>query len=298
MKNQKQEKIKAALEQIEEGLAAIDTDKDWLQFLTFQSRFYSYSIGNTMLIYRQNPQASFVKGYRAWNDLARYVKKGSKGIAILAPCVRKAKAEDDIVDRLNCKNDADEKDKKVVAGFRIAYVYDIADTAGSDEFLPVLVKGMAGNSDRERDIYEKLRDVISQEHLVLEVIGMASKGAYNLETGFISINVDYDYLQRIETLLHEYAHAVDFTMNPGEDIKKNVRELVAESVAFVVMQYMGFDTSSYSIGYIKSWMKDAEELKTVAATVQKIAYRIIDKLLEAMDEVERQEESTKENTYD
>ncbi|WP_456110914.1 ArdC-like ssDNA-binding domain-containing protein [Roseburia inulinivorans] len=294
----KQEKIKAAFEQIEEGLAAINTDKDWLQFLGFQSRFYSYSIGNTMLIYKQNPDASFVKGYRAWNDLGRYVKKGSKGIAILAPCVRNTKAENDVADRLNCKNDADEKDKKVVTGFRIAYVYDIADTDGSDEFLPVLVKGVSGNSDRERDIYEKLRDIVSQEHLVLEVSGTVPKGSYNIETGIISINTDYDYLQRIKTLLHEYAHAVDFTMNPGEDIKKNVREMVAESVAFVVMQYMRFDTSAYSIGYIKSWMKDAEELKNVAATVQKIASNIIDKLLEAMDEVESQEELTKEDVYD
>ena len=287
----KQEKIKAAFEQIEEGLAAINTDKDWLQFLGFQSRFYSYSIGNTMLIYKQNPDASFVKGYRAWNDLGRYVKKGSKGIAILAPCVRKAKEEENTTDRTDCKNDADKNDKKVVTGFRIAYVYDIADTDGSDEFLPVLVKGLAGNNDRERTIYEKLRDVISQEHLVLEVTGTTSKGAYNIETGFISINVDYDYVQRIKTLLHEYAHAVDFTMNPAEDIKKNIRELVAESVAFVVMQYMGFNTSSYSIGYIKSWMKDAEELKNVATTVQKIACRIIDK-------VESQEELMKEDTYD
>ena len=127
---------------------------------------------------------------------------------------------------------------------------------------------------------------------------MASKGAYNIETGIISINTDYDYLQRIKTLLHEYAHAVDYAMNPEKDIKKNVRELVAESVAFVVMQYLGFDTSSYSIGYIKSWLKDAEELKTVAVTVQKIACRIIDKLLEAMDEVESQEELTKEDVYD
>ena len=294
----KQEKIKAAFEQIEEGIAAINTDKDWLQFLAFQSKFYNYSVGNTMLIYRQNPNASFVKGYRAWNDLARYVKKGSKGIAILAPCVRKTKDDDKLADRAVCKNDTDKKDKKVVAGFRIAYVYDIADTDGSDEFLPVLVKGLAGNSDRERVIYEKLRDIVSQEHLVLEVSGTVPKGSYNIETGFVSINVDYDYLQRIKTLLHEYAHAVDFAMNPAEDIKKNIRELVAESVAFVVMQYLGFDTSSYSIGYIKSWLKDAEELKNVVATVQKIACRIIDKLLEAMDEMESQEESTKEDVYD
>lgn len=293
-----QEKIKAAFEQIEKGIAAINTDNDWLQFLAFQSKFYNYSVGNTMLIYRQNPNASFVKGYRAWNELGRYVKKGSKGIAILAPCVRKAKEEDDVADRADCKSDTAEKDKKTIAGFRIAYVYDIADTDGSDEFLPVLVKGLAGNSDRERTIYERLRDIISQEHLVKEVTGTASKGSYNLASGIININTDYGYLQRIKTLLHEYAHAIDFIMNPGKDIKENIRELTAESVAFVVMQYMRFDTSAYSIGYIKSWMKDAEELKTVAATIQKIVSRIIDKLSEAMDEMESQEELAKEDVYD
>lgn len=293
-----QEKIKAAFEQIEKGIAAINTDNDWLQFLAFQSKFYNYSVGNTMLIYRQNPNASFVKGYRAWNELGRYVKKGSKGIAILAPCVRKAKEEDDVADRADCKSDTAEKDKKTIAGFRIAYVYDIADTDGSDEFLPVLVKGLAGNSDRERTIYERLRDIISQEHLVKEVTGTASKGSYNLASGIININTDYGYLQRIKTLLHEYAHAIDFIMNPGKDIKENIRELTAESVAFVVMQYMKFDTSAYSIGYIKSWMKDAEELKTVAATIQKIVSRIIDKLSEAMDEMESQEELAKEDVYD
>lgn len=63
--NKNQEKISAALDRIEEGLATINTDKDWLQFLYFQSRFYNYSFGNTMLIYLQNPQARYVKGFRA-----------------------------------------------------------------------------------------------------------------------------------------------------------------------------------------------------------------------------------------
>ena len=45
-------------------------------------------------------------------------------------------------------------------------------------------------------------------------------------------------------------------------------------------------------------MKDAEELKTVAAIVQKIACRIIDKLSEDVDEMESQEESMKEDVYD
>lgn len=83
--NKNQEKIKAALERIENGLAAINTDEDWLSFLSFQSLFYNYSFRNAMLIYTQNPEATYVKGYKAWNRLGRYVKKGAKGLAILAP---------------------------------------------------------------------------------------------------------------------------------------------------------------------------------------------------------------------
>ena len=88
-KNKNQEKIQAALNRIEEGLDTINTDEDWLHFLAFQSLFYNYSFRNAMLIYLQNPEASYVKGFKAWNELGRYVKKGAKGLAILAPCYRK-----------------------------------------------------------------------------------------------------------------------------------------------------------------------------------------------------------------
>lgn len=278
-----QDKIKAALDRIEEGIAAINTDKDWLQYLCFQSRFYNYSFGNTMLIYIQNPQASYVKGYRAWNDLARYVKKGSKGIAILAPCFRKTKDGDDTEGREDCPDVEEMKRKKVISGFRIAYVYDITDTDGSDEYLPLLVKGLSGNSDSEKDIYESLLRVISTEHTVMEVTGTASKGSYNLETGIICVNADYDYMQKIKTLLHEYAHAVDFKMHPESDVSRNRRELIAESTAFVVSRYLGLDTGSYSISYIKTWMRDTDELKTIAETIQTISSDIISKISESED---------------
>ena len=77
------EKIKDALERIDTGIANINTDEDWLKFLKFQSSFYNYSFRNTMLIYVQNPEATFVKGFKAWNKLGRYVKRGEKDIAIV-----------------------------------------------------------------------------------------------------------------------------------------------------------------------------------------------------------------------
>jgi len=174
--------------------------------------------------------------------------------------------------------EAEKVTKKVITGFKVTYVFDITDTDGSDEQLPVLVKGLTGNTKRERQIYESLKAYISTEHPVQEVTGTASKGSFNLSTGVISVRADVEYLQKVKTLLHEYAHSVDFAMNPSVDISRNRRELVAESVAFTVSLRLGLDASRYSMGYIKSWLKDKDELKAVVDTVQKVAAKIIDNL--------------------
>ena len=279
-----QEKIKAALNRIDQGLATINTDEDWLKFLSFQAQFYNYSFGNAMLIFSQNPNATYVKGYKAWNQLGRYVKKGSKGLAILAPCIRKVEVFKEPENKnLYHDEEAEKEIRKVVSGFRIAYVYDIADTDGDDSMLPVLVTGLAGNGEQEKEIYERLLNVISKEHCVQEVSGTASKGSFNLETEVISIRGDLEYLQKIKTLLHEYAHLLDFKMHPEDDISRNRRELIAESVAFIVSLRLGLDTSRYSMSYIKSWLKDKEELKIIADSVQKIAYTIITELAESSE---------------
>ncbi len=270
-----QDKIKAALDRIEDGLAAINSDENWLSYLCFQSKFYNYSFRNTMLIYLQNPQATYVKGYKAWNLLGRYVKKGSKGLSILAPCFR---TKHDVG-----QEEEEKKCEKVISGFRVTYVYDIADTDGSDEYLPVLVKGLTGNSETQQKLYEKILEVISKEYQVTEVMGIAAKGSYNRETGKICVRGDLDYLQKIKTLLHEYAHAIDFKLHPESDVKHNQRELIAESVAYVVSENLGLDTGSYSISYINTWMGDKDGLKSIADTVQKISAQIINNLAESLD---------------
>ena len=282
--NKNQEKIKTALERIDQSLAAINTDEDWLNFLCFQSRFYNYSFGNAMLIYSQNPEASYVKGYRAWNQLGRYVKKGAKGLAILAPCIQKVEVFKEPENKAEYHDAEGEKEvKKVVKGFRVAYVFDIADTDGDDSQIPVLVKGLAGNSEEEKLIYERLYAFISKEHTIEEVTRTASKGSFNLESKVISVRADLEYLQKVKTLLHEYAHLKDFEMHPEENISRNRRELIAESVAFVVSLRLGLDTSRYSMSYIQSWLKDKDELKQIADAVQKISYHIITELAESSD---------------
>lgn len=282
--NKNQEKIQAALERIEEGLATINSDKDWIQYLQFQSKFWNYSYSNIFLIMLQRPNATYVRGYKAWNKLGRFVRKGEKGIGILCPCIRKVEtfAEPDEVNVYNDK-EAEKQVKKVISGFRVGYVYDISQTDGSDEQIPVLVKGLAGDTEQERAIYEALYSHVSKEYCLQEATGMSAKGSYNLETHQITISADLEPRQKIKSLLHELSHAKDFAMHPEDSIPRNKRELIAESCAYVVCLRLGIDTSSYSFSYLRSWLKDPQELKDIANCVQKVSAQIINNLAGSSD---------------
>ena len=235
-------------------------------------------------IYIQRPDATYVKGYKAWNQIGRHVVKGAKGIGILCPCIRKIEVIKEPLDT-NVYNDkeAEKEIKKVISGFRMGYVYDLSDTAGDDSQLPVLVTGLLSSTDEEKALYESLISYVSKEYCVQECDCGSSKGSYNLETHVISINNKIEYRQKIKTLLHEYSHALDFKMHPDDDIPRNKRELIAESTAFVVCLRLGVDTSSYSFSYLKSWLKEPDELKEIADSVQKISYEIINGLAGSSD---------------
>lgn len=279
-----QDKIKEAIALVEEGLASIATDSEWLNFLRFQSLFYQYSYSNAILIYLQNPEATYVKGYKAWNKLGRYVVKGGKGLKILAPCYRKVEVFKEPENKAEYHQLEGEKEvKRVLSGFKITHVFDIADTAGSDEYLPVLVRGLAGNSDDVKELYEKVLAVVSKEYPVKEVFKTASKGSYNLETKQICVRGDMEYLQRLKSLCHEYAHAIHFMLRPDDDLSRAGRELVAEASAFIVCNRLGLDTSDYSISYLKSWMSESGDLKKVMDDIQKVAYTILTNLAESKD---------------
>ena len=271
--------MKTAIESISNGLATIETSDDWIRYLKFCSNFYNYSYGNIILIMMQRPNASFVAGFTAWRKMNRYVKKGEKGIAILCPCIRKVEtfAEPDDVRVYNDK-EAEKEVKKVVSGFRIGHVFDIAQTDGDDSMLPVLVTGLQGSSEQEKAVYEALLRYVSLKYCVQEVEGISAKGSYNIETKVITVRSDLQYQQKLKSLLHELSHAIDFEMNPDLTTPRNKRELIAESCAFVICLRLGIDTSSYSFSYLKSWMKDPKELGEVADCVQKIASKVINEL--------------------
>src|SRR6266853_5147119 len=116
-------------------------------YLKAIGRFHRYSLYNVMRIASQKPNASYVAGFRTWNELGRFVKKGEKGILILAPIVRR-KAE----------NEEEHEDASAsVAGFRAVYVFDVSQTDGKE--LPQI--GLVEGDPREYS--DKLRRFAREE---------------------------------------------------------------------------------------------------------------------------------------
>lgn len=259
-KNNPSISVHEAYEKLQEVLKNINSNESWLQYLSFQSKFYNYSFHNTVLIYSQNPNASYVCGYRKWQSLNRFVKKGQQSLKILAPMLYKAK-EDEYGD-----------DLKRLHGFRLVSVFDISQTDGSDEYLPILVTGLRGTVDGEETLYKRILSHIDIP--VTEVAELDSKGRYYIANPRIEIKASLSGIQRIKTVLHEFSHHVHQTKHYTDE-SYDVSEVIAESTAFIVCNVLGFDTTDYSAGYVESWNQDKKNLETIAGKIQKIASEII-----------------------
>jgi hypothetical protein len=96
-------------------------------YLDAMSRFHNYSFGNVLEIARQKPDATRVAGLYAWNQLSHKVKKGEKGIRILAPIIGIKRKKDE---------EAEKDNTRVLVGFRNAYVFDVSQTEGAE--LPAM----------------------------------------------------------------------------------------------------------------------------------------------------------------
>jgi len=150
-----QDKLAALHEQISDGVAALVESQGWRAMLDTAAKFHSYSLGNLLLIGAQAPQATRVAGFRTWQSLGRQVRKGERGIAILAPCTYRPKTADQAEPAApagqepatSCSGGAapDAGGKKQVRGFRVAHVFDIQQTEGDPlpEVVPALLTGQA-----------------------------------------------------------------------------------------------------------------------------------------------------------
>ena len=233
------------------------------RFLSAMARFHDYSFGNVMLIVSQRPGAMQVAGYRAWQKLGRQVRKGEKGIAIMAPMLFKPK-------------DANATDEDAFLRFRAVSVFDISQTDGKDLPEPPRVSGDPGQ------YWDRLTRFVEVEGIALRYESLGSTQGQS-RGGTIALSDELDEAERFSVLVHELAHELmhQGPNRPDPRPSKTVRELEAESVAFVVCTAAGMKPGPASSDYIQSHGGDAALLGQSLQRVQKTAERILGHLLEA-----------------
>ena len=220
---------------------------------------YRYSLHNVLLIALQKPNASYVAGFRTWNQLGRFVKKGEKGIMILAPIVRH-KAEN---------SDDDEKESSRIAGFREAYVFDVSQTHGQD--LPHI--GVVHGDPREYS--DGLRRFAAAQNIAIEYSEGIAPARGTSYGGRIALLPGQSPAEEFSTLVHELAHEVLHRGDRREQTSRKVRETEAEATAFVVCHAIGLETSSAAYDYIQLWNGNVETLTESLAFIQKAASQML-----------------------
>ena len=298
MAGNREQQMYEITKQLEEGVKALFTSERYTEYLKTMSKFYNYSFNNTVLIALQRPEATLVAGYSAWQkNFHRQVKKGEKGIQIIAPSQRKEK---ELVEKFDPETNEPilgpdgqpetEVVEHVVSDFRVVRVFDISQTYG--EPLPELaIPDLTGQVQNFPLFLQAVKELSPVPIRFGETEGEA-KGYYSNEKKEIVVKEEMSESQTIKTLIHEIAHAKlhdrEVLEQTGEEKDQRTKEIEAESIAYTVCQYFGLDTSDYSFPYIAGWSDNLKmwELRTFMDAIRRTAGEFIKELEEKMKELE------------
>lgn len=304
----------AKLEQLHttlaESVAALRNGQDWQRWLTIAARLHQYSLNNQLLIAAQRPDATTVAGYGAWKALGRQVNQGETGIAILAPVLARrtagsndphtpttdhspaktattatadvtgsARGEPGAAARSSAVSAPAERTRScgAVAGFRVAHVFDIAQTSGAplpQQPTPQLLAGQAPPG-----LWDALAAQVAARGFTVRRgnCGLGVNGLTHYRDRTVTVRADVDDAQAVKTLAHELGHVLlhDPT-GPAALAHRSPRtvsaalsvmpagltsaavcrgrlEVEAESVAYLVAASHGLDTGSYTFAYVAGW---------------------------------------------
>ena len=298
MANNIEKQLKEISERLEQGVKEIFTSERYTEYLNTMSKFHNYSFNNTLLITMQKPEATLVAGYQAWQKkFNRHVKRGEKGIQIIAPTPVREKQEIEKIDPDTQEPIIGEDGQPeteivemIIPRFRVATVFDVSQTEG-EPIAELEVPELTGSVQFYDTFMQALQNISPVPIRMMNVEGDA-KGYYHQTEKYIAIKEDMSNVQTMKTGVHEVSHALlhDREVMDAEGILKDrtTKEVEAESIAYIVCNHFGLDTSEYSFTYIASWCesRDMKALKASMDTIRKTSSEVIENIETQMHELE------------
>ena len=278
---------KALAEHLKEGMKNYLDSEQFKSFLDTMSKFHNYSLNNIHLLKMQNPNVSQVASFNKWKtDFDRTVKKGSKALKIWVPYQVKTSipVHQKELDFTPAENEMEQKEI-IVTRFKLGNVFDVSQTEGKE--LPKAINELTGDVKDYEDLYRAAKAVSMDNQVPIsfeEIKRESTNGYYSPDENRIVISKGLKGQEQIlKTIFHEMAHADLHRGSNAQygDDQYRKQELQAESVAYVVANHFGFDTSSYSFGYLAIWAKDKngfEDMVEQLQVVQKEAKSLIDRM--------------------
>ena len=249
------------LTDLAEKLASSETTDAIKEWSLFVSRFHNYSLHNQCLIASQRPTASHCAGFGKWKELNRSVKKGEKGIAILAPVIRKNETT----------NDAGlTTTESKIRGFRTVYVFDVAQTEG--EALPV--HPAKNLTDASPEDLARVETAIRSLCPIVDDETPPRPGVMGWTDGKkIHVTRDQSTGSRLSVLIHEAAHFIlhfeDGKLASSSDLPRDMAELEAEATACAVSSAMGYEFAGFAACYMAQYGATTDKVKESIPRIRK-----------------------------
>ena len=193
------------------------TQEKWKSVLRLAGKIYRFEFDNILMVYAQRPNARLVADYDTWKKVGRYVKRGSKGIAIFP--------------------------SQALPKPYMRYVFDIGDTGGKNvkltwdmrektaaDYLEYLTRNGEVSLDTEFDITDNTAVLDKIKDFTKESIGVI---------------MDEDFRERLSELTQLSGSVIrEFSeKRNGSQQMEDMEAFVKKCVLYVVGTRCGFDLS-------------------------------------------------------
>jgi hypothetical protein len=260
------------LEQAARALLSSDGWRDWVRVRS-RNGLARYSFGNQLLIAMQAPGASFVAGFHAWHELGRTVRKGERGIRILAPMP--------IKDRDTADKPAGDKadEERVRTLFKSVAVFDVDQTQPLEGQEPVPLEPPREpiTGDSHAPLLEPLTELAAELGYRVDMRELPGPGGGWCDAArkLIVVDAGLPANGRVRVLVHELAHALGIGY---EGLGRERAEVMVDCVTYIVCGQLGLDTAGESIPYVAGWGEDGalDAIQAYAQQIDDVARRIHD----------------------